>query len=226
MPRYRYGIMMRRFGSASRLPLALAVAALVGACSSSSGTTNPGSPASTPSGGEPAAEASPGPAKRSSSTPALAGTVAPEIVSTLRGAGFELDALPELESLHETGHPRMRAIMKTFTIALGTTCDGCHIANAESDEDFRVDTPRKKVARQMYARFVGELQKKGGGAIYCDTCHQGSIKFLDRSNDDALASWMQDNLVDRLERKDGNDHACATCHGEPFAGPMLGAWRK
>lgn len=216
--------MRRRLLSAWSLPLLIATAAAAGACSSaetaSSSTTSPSSP------GDPAADASTAPAKTSSSTRPLAEAVAPEIISTLRGAGFALDALPELESLHETGHPRMRAIMKTFTIALGTTCDGCHIAKAESDEEFRVDTPRKRVAAQMYARFVGELQKKGGGAIYCDTCHQGSIKFLDRSNDDALATWMQENLVDRLERKDGKAQACATCHGTPFSGPMLDAWRK
>ena len=161
-----------------------------------------------------------------SATKPIGGAVDPAIVATLRSAGFELDAMPALESLHENGHPRMRAIMKTFTMALGTTCDGCHTAGAQSDDDFRVTTPRLKVAGQMYARFVGELQKKDGSPIYCDTCHQGSIKFLDRSDNDALGTWMQDNLVDRLARKDGKEHGCGTCHGTPFQGPMLDAWRE
>ena len=217
--------MQRPSFHAYSLPLAVALAAGAGACGSSeAGSTGP-SPSAAASGAA-AADASPETTKPSSSTRPLASSVSPEIVSTLRAAGFTLDALPELESLHETGHPRMRAIMKTFTIALGTTCDGCHVAKAETDDEFRIDTPRKKVARQMYARFVGELQKKGGGAIYCDTCHQGSIKFLDRGNADAVGTWMKDNLVDRLERKDGKTQICASCHGEPFAGPMLDAWRR
>ena len=218
--------MRRPLFLAYSLPLTLALAAGAAACSSSDSGTSAASSPSTPATGAPGTDASPETAKPSSSTRRLAASVSPEIVSTLRAAGFELDALPELESLHETGHPRMRAIMKTFTIALGTTCDGCHVAKAATDDEFRIDTPRKKVARQMYARFVGELQKKGGGAIYCDTCHQGSIRFLDRSNTDGLRTWMQDNLVDRLERKDGKAQTCAGCHGEPFAGPMLDAWRK
>jgi len=37
---------------------------------------------------------------------------------------------------------------------------------------------------------------------------------------------MENNFVGKLARRDGTDHACATCHGEPFKGDILGAWRK
>jgi hypothetical protein len=218
--------MQRSFHHSSAPIFAALVGALV-ACGSSTGQPGAsGAPSASASGVAPDPGTTSGDPKTASATKPIAAGVDPAIVATLRTAGFELDTLPALESLHENGHPRMRAIMKTFTMALGTTCDGCHVAGAQTDDEFRVMTPRKKVAAQMYARFVGELQKKDGHPIYCDTCHQGRIKFLDRSDNDALTGWMQQNLVDGLARKDGKDHGCATCHGTPFNGPMLDAWRE
>jgi hypothetical protein len=51
-----------------------------------------------------------------------------------------------------------------------------------------------------------------GNALYCDSCHNGQLHFLDRSNRGALMDWMSDNFVDTLKRKDGQGMSCASCH--------------
>jgi hypothetical protein len=165
-----------------------------------------------------------------SAMPPISDSVDPQIVSTLADAGIALDALPDLTTLKsEPGHARLRAVMKSFTIALGTTCTGCHDNGATSDAgampDFAKDTPRKNVARRMWTDFATSLQKKDGSAIYCDTCHQGRVTFLDRSNIPALRAWMKTNFVDDLDRKDGSVERCPSCHGMPFNGQFLADWR-
>lgn len=155
----------------------------------------------------------------------IATGVAPTIVSTLASAGMTLDNLPDLTTLKaEPGHLRLRAVMKSFTIALGTNCSGCHVAGAQTGADFAVDTPRKNVARKMWSEFVGRLQTSAGAPIFCDTCHQGRVTFLDRSDSRALRGWMKTNFVEHLEQKDGSTQGCATCHGDPFDGEFLSKW--
>ena len=57
-----------------------------------------------------------------------------------------------------------------------------------------------------------------------DSCHQGKSAFLTR--DETLGKWMEANFVKGLVRVDGQPHACATCHGEPFNGDVFGTWAK
>jgi hypothetical protein len=101
-----------------------------------------------------------------------------------------------------------RRVARRWT-ALGTTCDGCHVKGLtaeSSDEEL-------------------ELQRSDGTPIYCDACHQGHMTFLDRTDKDALATWMQQNFVDGLARKDGAIQLCATCHGQSANRAFLDAWR-
>ncbi len=139
------------------------------------------------------------------------------MVADLKGMGLDPNALPPLDQLPpET----LRKVMKTFSKALGARCDDCHIA-----KDFAAPTPRKAVAIGMWNHFVRELAAKDGSPVYCDSCHQGTMTpLLDRHDDDALGHWMQANYVAPLKRRDGKDHKCATCHGEPFEGHFLKAW--
>ncbi|MDP9149988.1 MAG: hypothetical protein M3O36_08630, partial [Myxococcota bacterium] len=51
-----------------------------------------------------------------------------------------------------------------------------------------------------------------GAALFCDSCHQGRMQQLDRSDKKRLARWMDDNFVSGLSRRDGGDHGCETCH--------------
>jgi hypothetical protein len=211
---------------AGLLASTLLVGGLLAACGSSADASGaavlPPASSTTPSPGASSAPSS-------GNTPPLKSGANAEIVSTLRGAGFTLTTLPaNLDDLHEPGHARMRAVMKTFTIALGTTCDGCHVKGLtaeSSDEELRVDTPQKQVARKMWTRFVASLQRSDGSPIYCDTCHQGKMTFLDRTDKDALATWMQENFVDGLARKDGATQLCSTCHGQSANRTFLDTWR-
>jgi hypothetical protein len=196
----------------------LGAAAAVG-CSASTGDGGATTPApAPPATQEPQAPASIG------ATPLLKDGIDPQIVSKLKTAGFTVDTLPaQIKGLSSS---KRHAIMETFTIALGTTCDGCHQKGAATEADFAIDTPRKKIARRMWTDFVAALQKKDGSAIYCDTCHQGKIQFLDRSDVPALRRWMQKSFVDGLARKDGSMQECARCHGEPFNDSFLDDWKK
>ena len=155
-----------------------------------------------------------------STTPPLQAETSKEITDALSAAGLDLAALPA--TLGEL-NPRQRgAVMKSFTVALGTSCDGCHVQGAAKN----VDTPNMRVTRKMWSEYVGKLKKKDGGPLYCDSCHQKKLKFLDTADNRSLGVWMKENFVSKLVRKDGNSHACATCHGSPFNGPILDAWEK
>ena len=75
----------------------------------------------------------------------------------------------------------------------------------------------KKIAAKMWDELVVKLQLRGAGAeagspLFCDSCHQGRVVQLDRSDKKALGDWMQANFVDRLSRKDGAPSECETCH--------------
>lgn len=211
----------------NRRALAAAVlsAGLAAACGGADVTssTSPSSPAAAGSTDAPDGA----PSATATAMPSLRREVDPTIVAALREEGLTIATLPaDLDELHEPGHARMRAVMKTFTIALGTTCDGCHVKGAETDEELRVDTPRKRVAKKMWTRFVMGLEQRDGRPLYCDGCHQGKMTFLDRSDRDFLATWMKANFVDALDRKDGKEHGCATCHGEVAGTPFLDGWRQ
>jgi len=92
--------------------------------------------------------------------------------------------------------------------------------------DFAAETEKKKIAKGMWSHFVRALKNKDGSGIYCDSCHQGKMQFLDRGNDRSLGAWMKANLVEKLARVDGKEHTCTTCHGEPFDGSFIDKWSK
>ncbi|MDB4937099.1 MAG: hypothetical protein JWP87_4071 [Labilithrix sp.] len=208
----------------SSLPLVL-VLALSAACSSNTVTTDPppsGAAAeATPTEPPPADDGTTEPSK----TPPLRDAIDPSILSALKGANIDIAALPDdLEEIAKSP-AKLKAVMKTFTIALGTTCEGCH-AKSGTKIDYEAATPKKNVAKKMWTDLVRGLQKKDGKPLYCDSCHQGKMEFLDRADDKALGAWMKNNFVDKLARRDGAEHGCATCHGEPFKGEILDGWSK
>ena len=199
------------------LLLALAVSGSAAACSSSTTSARrteqaPTEPA--PTDLEPSA------------TPAIRDAIDPKIVSALKAAGVDVSKPADLD--FETiikNDTKREAVMESFTIALGVTCTGCH-ARAGTRIDYEAPTAKKNVAKKMWSQLVRGLQKKDGSAIYCDSCHQGSMKFLDRADDRALTTWMTENFVGKLGRVDGAEHSCATCHGDPFNGSILAGWSK
>jgi len=110
-----------------------------------------------------------------------------------------------------------RSVMRSFTRSLGVECSYCHVA-----DDFAAPTRNKKIASRMWSDFVGGLALKDGGALYCDSCHAGRPVFLDRSSPAAVRPTMS-AFVRKLERRDGSEHACATCHGAPLEPDIFGA---
>ncbi|MDD5543458.1 MAG: NapC/NirT family cytochrome c [Acidobacteriia bacterium] len=66
----------------------------------------------------------------------------------------------------------MLDVMNAFSKALGVKCDYCHTSDPEEE------TPRKQIARFMFAQFTQGLVKKDGSAITCMDCHQGHARPL------------------------------------------------
>jgi hypothetical protein len=162
--------------------------------------------------------------------PPLETSINPQIVSTLAAGHLTVDNLPpDLDTiLHDPDHSKLHAVMKSFTIALGVGCDGCHLKTdaGPMGVDFDAPTPNKNVAKKMWSEFVSKLSKPDGSAIYCDTCHQGKAEFLDRVTPHVVGPWMKANFVQGLKRKDGTAQECNACHGDPFNPSFLDEWEQ
>ncbi len=204
----------------SVLPLALALSLAGAAACTSETTTAPKGTATDPTTTTPTDE----PAITPSKTPPLREAIDAQVTSTLKAAGIDVNAPGDFEDLLSS-QSKLKAVMTSFTIALGTTCTGCHEGSGNR-VDYEAETPKKNIAKKMWSEFVRKLQKKDGGAIYCDSCHQGKMTFLDRADDRSLGAWMQDHFVAKLARSDGAEHACTTCHGDPFSGDIVAKFAK
>lgn len=178
-----------------------------------------GSAAPAPSGSAsaaPSASASTAPAK---APVVMKPTMATQMTADLAAIGLDPKKLPPIEKLEPE---KLRKVMKTFNKALGVQCNGCHNA-----DDFKAPTPHKKIAARMWNEFTRGLAMADGAPIYCDSCHQGRMETLDKSDKKALAGWMQKELVDKVKRTDKKEHGCETCHGDPFEGAFLDkVWAK
>lgn len=154
---------------------------------------------------------------------ALAMSAGPEIrpsteAEALERAGFDPLNLPR--TLSEADDIAHATLMQSFTRSLGISCDGCHEQNRAAG------TMEKRIAAHMWGDILGKLEFKDGSPLYCDSCHQGSMHFLDRSDPMAVMAWMSENMVAKLQLRDGGDHNCATCHGNPAVYDLLGQWAQ
>jgi ribosomal protein L34E len=132
------------------------------------------------------------------------------IVADLQALGLDPKNLPALSKLEPD---KLRKVMRTFTKSLGARCADCHI-----ESDFAASTPMKKIAQGHWDEYVRKLSTETGAPVYCDSCHQARLKLLDRTDKKALGTWMDANFVDHFKRRDGKEHGCETCHGDPFEG--------
>jgi hypothetical protein len=144
--------------------------------------------------------------------------MASAMAADLKEIGLDTKALPPLAKMDPE---KLRKLMKTFTKSLGVQCSECHDPN-----DFKAWTPNKRIASGMWNEFVRGLAMEDGSLLYCDSCHQGSMQFLDRKDKKVLSSWMDANFVSKLKRRNGKEHGCGTCHGDPFEPKFLEAWSK
>ncbi|HEY1696929.1 MAG TPA: cytochrome c3 family protein [Polyangiaceae bacterium] len=187
----------------------------IGTSPPSPGTAGPVSTTGpTPSGGP--GTITPGPSSVSSGSPESAGPVPPPVhvdmkapvastmLADLDALGIDAKNLPPMNRLDPKA---LRGVMKLFTKALGGKCADCHL-----EGDFAAPTRRKKIATKMWSEFAATMTLADGSPLFCDSCHQGRIVQLDRTDKKALAKWMDTAFVDGLKQKSGKDTECETCH--------------
>ncbi|MCC6900961.1 MAG: hypothetical protein IT377_18430 [Polyangiaceae bacterium] len=99
---------------------------------------------------------------------------------------------------------------------LGVECSFCH-----DERDYSKMTHRKHVANWMARELIPALEKKQGGELWCNDCHQGggkgTAKILGQPRDSRWAAeWMTTHLVEDLQAKGGGLLRCKACHqGNP-----------
>ncbi len=192
----------------------------------STSASPPGAPPTSAAPGAPSSGAS----STSSASPPVAPAVAPPVVvmrplgptamlPELVAIGLDPRRLPTLERMDPE---KLRKLMPSFNRALGVQCTACHIA-----DDFHASTRNMKISRHMWNDFVRGLATLDGAPVYCDSCHQGRTRLIDRHDKKALARWMQAELVDKVGRTDRKAHGCETCHGDPYEGDIFDKlWSK
>jgi hypothetical protein len=213
----------------SALTLSLGFAALIAACGPPPPVDAPPSPT-----GVPSAVVAPTatPTTTPSATPTAAPTVAPTAAPIALPPGMPATSAPlsatkfadELKKLGLDGKKPIvdlekmdlaakKKLMPLFTKALGyTECTGCHA----SDGDYHTSTRNMKISRKMWSQFVAAMRDDKGGPVFCDSCHNGATKVLNRMDHKTVGKFMHENYVARLTRADKADNGCATCHGTPM----------
>ena len=131
------------------------------------------------------------------------------MAADLQAIGIDLADPGELVTMDAT---KKRKLMPLFVKSLGMqNCLGCHV-----EGNFKADTHNKRMAGAMWNHFVAPCARRRAAPLFCDSCHQGKQKLLDRSDAKVLSVFMRTNYEDKLERKDHQDHSCETCHSDPF----------
>lgn len=161
-------------------------------------------PAPSPTGTDPAPAPKPAKVEAVPITPS-------KMVADLKKLGIDPNKYPDLAKIPLA---KKKKLMPLFQKALGMdSCEGCH-----AEGDFKKETKNIKMARGMWKHYVQALKidakvVKGGGALFCDSCHNGKTHVLPRHDDEALNNFMTVEYEGKLARVDGKEHACATCHG-------------
>ena len=136
-----------------------------------------------------------------------------QFTSELRELGITATTVPDWQAL---GPALKKKLMPLFKKSLGfEKCSGCH------KSDVGIITHNMKVAKQMWQHFVVPLRQTDGSLVFCDSCHNGSMNILERSNPEALSAFMKAEYAHKVTRLDKSPHACKTCHGEPFEGDII-----
>ena len=136
------------------------------------------------------------------------------MLAEIKAIGINLDKPGDLSKIDLS---KKRKLMPFFVKALGMKgCTGCHV-----EGDYKAPTHNKEMASAMWTHFVRDLRAKGGGALFCDSCHQGKQKLLVRADKKALSLFMRANYEEKLERANKKEHSCETCHSDPFEGKIF-----
>jgi len=134
----------------------------------------------------------------------------------LKKLGF--DGKKAMLDLEKMDLPTKKKLMPLFQKALGyDSCNGCHAG----DGDYRTSTRNMKVTRKMWSQFVSALRDDVGGLVFCDSCHNGADRILNRTDKKAVGKFMHEDYVAKLTRADKQSNGCATCHGTPMQPAIL-----
>ena len=134
----------------------------------------------------------------------------------LKKLGF--DGKKAMLDLEKMDLPTKKKLMPLFQKALGyDSCNGCHAG----DGDYRTSTRNMKVTRKMWSQFVSAMRDDAGGLVFCDSCHNGAQRILNRTDKKAVGVFMHDDYVAKLTRADKQRNECATCHGTPMEPSIL-----
>jgi cytochrome c553 len=88
--------------------------------------------------------------------------------------------------------------MKKIAHALGVECTHCHVAKtADGKPEFKAPSPFKATALHMKQHFIDSLRTADGEALECQTCHNGTAKFVPR---DPVV--MEVRLAEGMERRE------------------------
>jgi len=152
------------------------------------------------------------PGGHASRAPQMRPVVASQMADELRAMQLDPANLPLFEQLSSW---KKRRLMSTFTRALGIGCTGCHDAS-----DYRAPTKEQAITVQMWNEFTRPYTVRGG-TLFCDSCHQGSDRYLDRHDSEATRRYMTESFTSELQRHDSKNVQCETCHGDPFEYEIL-----
>lgn len=131
-----------------------------------------------------------------------------KLVEDAKKLGIDFKKVPDIEKIPLD---QKKKLMPLFVKALGyESCNGCHAEGG----DFKKETHNLKVARGMWNHFVKTMRDDAGNAVFCDSCHSGQQKILNREDKTALKKFMETDYEDKLTRADKKENGCATCHGD------------
>jgi hypothetical protein len=128
-----------------------------------------------------------------------------KMLDDVKKAGVDLKKIPDFDKMPLA---TKKKLMPLFQKAMGyADCQGCHVK-----DDFKAETRHIKITRGMWKHFVVAVRDEKGGAVFCDTCHEGSDKNLDRSDRKAVEKFMEEEYEHKLTKADKKEMECTTCH--------------
>lgn len=150
------------------------------------------------------------------SGPVMNAPRATAFVTELADIGLDAKSVPKWSDLTPK---QIRSVMQLFRQSLGARCGDCHVP-----ENFTAPSRMKTIAEHMWNDITTLVALADGSPVFCDSCHQGKLTFLNRGDLSALKASMKENFVDKLARKDAQEHRCTTCHVSDTDFALLDKW--
>ena len=138
------------------------------------------------------------------------------LLAEVKKAGVDPAKNPVLEKMSSADKKK---VMPFFVKALGyKDCTGCHA----SLSDYKTVTHNMQIARGMWDHFVAYGRDTSDGVMFCDSCHAGSAKILNRADRDGVKKFMESDYVGKIHRADKKPMECTTCHSDKMELDIFG----